>query len=104
VLVSHVPLTREPTRVLKYPEFAQWCGTELTADWHVRFGAQAVVYGHLHIPGTTWQDGVRFEEVSFGYPEELERNPDRPRVLRQIFPADPIRYQAETTTVVSKSP
>ncbi len=73
VLVSHFPLTREPTRVLKYPEFAQWCGTERTADWHVRFGAQAVVYGHLHIPGTTWQDGVRFEEVSVGYPEELEQ-------------------------------
>ncbi|MGH3164808.1 MAG: metallophosphoesterase, partial [Trebonia sp.] len=26
VLVSHFPLTREPTRVLRYPEFAQWCG------------------------------------------------------------------------------
>jgi 3',5'-cyclic AMP phosphodiesterase CpdA len=87
VLVSHFPLTREPTRVLKYPEFAQWCGTDRTADWHVRFGAQAVVYGHLHIPGTAWYDGVRFEEVSFGYPEELEVKPDRPRALRQIFPA-----------------
>jgi hypothetical protein len=86
VLVSHFPLTREPTRVLNYPEFAQWCGTERTADWHVRFDAQAVVYGHLHIPGTTWQDGVRFEEVSFGYPEELQHYPDRPRTLRQILP------------------
>lgn len=86
VLVSHFPLTREPTRVLKYPEFAQWCGTERTADWHLRFSARAVVYGHLHIPGTTWQDGVRFEEVSLGYPEELDLNPDRPRALRQIPP------------------
>jgi 3',5'-cyclic AMP phosphodiesterase CpdA len=101
VLVSHFPLTREPTRVLKYPEFAQWCGTERTADWHVRFGAQVVVYGHLHIPGTTWQDGVRFEEVSFGYPEELELNPDRPRGLRQILPAEPARYDAGTTIVVT---
>lgn len=87
MLVSHFPLTREPTRVLKYPEFAQWCGTERTADWHVRFGAQVVVYGHLHIPGTTWQDGVRFEEVSLGYPDELDLNPERPRTLRQILPA-----------------
>jgi 3',5'-cyclic AMP phosphodiesterase CpdA len=87
VLVSHFPLIREPTRVLRYPEFAQWCGTDRTADWHLRFGAQAVVYGHLHIPGTTWHDGVRFEEVSLGYPEELEVKPDRPRALRQIFPA-----------------
>ncbi|HXT91730.1 MAG TPA: metallophosphoesterase [Trebonia sp.] len=104
VLVSHFPLTREPTRVLKYPEFAQWCGTERTADWHVRFGAQAVVYGHLHIPGTTWQDGVRFEEVSLGYPEELEQNPDRLRVLRQVFPAESDRYQAETTAAVTRNP
>jgi 3',5'-cyclic AMP phosphodiesterase CpdA len=100
VLVSHFPLTREPTRVLRYPEFAQWCGTERTADWHLRFGAQVVVYGHLHIPGATWQDGVRFEEVSFGYPEELELNPDRPRGLRQILPAAPAHYGAGTATAV----
>lgn len=87
ILVSHFPLTRAPTQVLRYPEFAQWCGTELTGDWHRRFGAQAVVYGHLHIPSTSWQDGVRFEEVSFGYPEELKHRPDRPRALRQILPA-----------------
>ncbi len=86
ILVSHFPLTREPTRVLRYPEFAQWCGTERTASWHLRFGAEAVVYGHLHIPGTTWQDGVRFEEVSLGYPQELTSRPDRPRGLRQILP------------------
>ena len=36
----------------------------------VRFRAAAVVYGHLHIPRTTWHDGVRFEEVSVGYPRE----------------------------------
>lgn len=86
VLVNHFPLIREPTRVLRYPEFAQWCGTDQTADWHRRFGAVTVVYGHLHIPGTTWHDGVRFEEVSFGYPEELTERPDRPRALRRIFP------------------
>jgi 3',5'-cyclic AMP phosphodiesterase CpdA len=86
LLVSHFPLTREPTRVLKYQEFAQWCGTERTADWHLRFGARVVVYGHLHIPRTSWQDGVRFEEVSLGYPEELDSNAERPRALRQIFP------------------
>jgi predicted phosphodiesterase len=70
VLVNHFPLLVEPTRVLRHPEFAQWCGTSLTADWHRRFRARAVVYGHLHIPRTTWHDGVRFEEVSLGYPRE----------------------------------
>ena len=45
------PLIREPTMILRYPQFAQWCGTTRTRDWHLRFNAAAVVYGHLHIPG-----------------------------------------------------
>jgi 3',5'-cyclic AMP phosphodiesterase CpdA len=87
VLVNHYPLVREPTRILRYPQFAQWCGTELTADWHLRFDAAAVVYGHLHIPRTTHHDGVRFEEVSLGYPREWRRRPDAPNPVRQILPA-----------------
>ncbi len=89
ILVSHFPLTREPTRILRYPVFAQWCGTERTADWHLRFRAMTVVYGHLHIPRTTWQDGVRFVEVSLGYPREQDRYPDRPRQPTQILPVAP---------------
>ncbi|HEY3735550.1 MAG TPA: metallophosphoesterase [Streptosporangiaceae bacterium] len=89
VLLNHYPLVREPTRVLRYPEFAQWCGTTRTADWHVRFGAAAMVYGHLHIPRTTWYDGVRFEEVSVGYPREWQRRPGPPGVPRQILPLPP---------------
>jgi hypothetical protein len=87
ILVSHFPLIREPTRVLRHPVFAQWCGTGRTADWHLRFRALAAVYGHLHIPRTTWHDGVRFEEVSLGYPREQQSWPGRPRGLRQILPA-----------------
>lgn len=86
VLVNHYPLVRDPTRILRYPEFAQWCGTEQTADWHVRFNATTVVYGHLHIPRTTWYDGVRFEEVSVGYPREWRHRPVPPGQLRQILP------------------
>ncbi|MEU3459848.1 metallophosphoesterase [Streptomyces sp. NPDC006733] len=87
VLVNHFPLVRQPTRILHYPEFAQWCGTERTADWHQRFTVSAVVYGHLHIPRTAWYDGVRFEEVSVGYPREWNR-PGHPRTVpRQILPA-----------------
>ena len=46
-------------------------------------GARAVVYGHLHIPRTTWYDGVRFEEVSLGYPREWRARggPGRPRPI-----------------------
>lgn len=90
VLINHFPLVRQPTKVLTHPEFAQWCGTELTADWHIRFRAEAVVYGHLHIPRTTYYDGVRFEEVSIGYPREQRRRGGLPRgALRQILPTPP---------------
>jgi hypothetical protein len=30
VLVNHYPLMREPTRILRHPAFARWCGTEAT--------------------------------------------------------------------------
>jgi 3',5'-cyclic AMP phosphodiesterase CpdA len=87
VLVNHWPLTRLPTRILRHPEFAIWCGTERTADWHTRFAAAAVVYGHLHIPRTTYEDGVRFEEVSLGYPREWKRHSIRRGLLREVLPA-----------------
>ncbi|MCM9082392.1 metallophosphoesterase [Streptomyces spororaveus] len=70
VLVNHWPLVRQPTGVLRYPEFAQWYGTVLTADWHWRFNVAAPIYGHLHIRCSTVHDGVPFEEVSMGYPRE----------------------------------
>ncbi|MFC4147343.1 metallophosphoesterase family protein [Micromonospora mangrovi] len=73
VLVNHFPLVREPTRALWHQEFAIWCGTDRTADWHRRFRADAVVYGHLHIPRTMTVDGVPFVEVSVGYPREWRR-------------------------------
>ena len=85
VLVNHYPLVREPTDILRHPEFAQWCGTDATADWHKRFGAIDMVYGHLHIPRRTEYDGVRFTEVSLGYPREWHRRPPA-EPLRQILP------------------
>jgi 3',5'-cyclic AMP phosphodiesterase CpdA len=87
VFVNHFPLVREPTRVLRHPEFAQWCGTERTGDWHTRFSAAAVVYGHLHIPRTTWHDGVPFREVSVGYPREWRLRDAALRGFREVFPA-----------------
>jgi 3',5'-cyclic AMP phosphodiesterase CpdA len=87
VLVNHFPLTRDPTLILRHPEFAQWCGTVRTADWHRRFRARAVVYGHLHIPRVTWQDGVRFTEVSLGYPREWHRRDPSRVVLHPVLPS-----------------
>jgi 3',5'-cyclic AMP phosphodiesterase CpdA len=86
ILVNHFPLVREPTRVLRYPAFAQWCGTVRTADWPRRFNAAAVVYGHLHIPRTTRHDGIRHVEVSLGYPREWRRRAKPPVIPRQILP------------------
>jgi 3',5'-cyclic AMP phosphodiesterase CpdA len=89
VLVNHFPLVREPTTVMRYPAFAQWCGTVRTADWPTRYRAKVVVYGHLHIPRTTWHDGIRHEEVSLGYPREWQRRAVAPVIPRQILPALP---------------
>jgi 3',5'-cyclic AMP phosphodiesterase CpdA len=92
VLISHFPLHRGPTTMLRHQHLAMWCGTELTADWHLRFRAAAAVYGHLHIPLTLEYDGVRFEEVSLGYPREWRSRPNQPAdPLRSILPADPTR-------------
>ena len=85
VLANHWPLHRHPTAILRYPSFALWCGTERTEDWHIRFRAAEVVYGHLHIPRVTWQDGVRFTEVSLGYPREWGRRSAGPQGPRQIL-------------------
>jgi Calcineurin-like phosphoesterase len=83
VLAGRFPLVAEQTLVLRRPEFAQWCGTTLTADWHRRFRATVVIRGHLHIPGSSQHDGVRFEEVSLGLPQEWHRQrpPTVPRAI-----------------------
>lgn len=86
VLINHFPLTRRPTERLFRSEFAMWCGTELTADWHRRYNVRCVVYGHLHIRKTDHFDGVRFEEVSLGYPREWRRRGLPDPLLREILP------------------
>lgn len=85
VLVSHWPLHRHPTEPLRYPDFALWCGTTATEDWHLRYRAEVAVFGHLHIPRTTSADGVRFEEVSLGYPREWGRRSRGAVPMRRIL-------------------
>ncbi|GAB1516595.1 metallophosphoesterase family protein [Actinophytocola sp. KF-1] len=92
VLVNHWPLHRAPTAVLRHQEMAMWCGTARTADWHSRFDVAAVVYGHLHLPRTTTIDGVRFEEVSLGYPADWSQSwhPHHPPAGARV-PVGPLR-------------
>ncbi|MEI2774828.1 MAG: metallophosphoesterase [Tetrasphaera sp.] len=85
VLVNHFPLRAEHTKPLYYQQFAQWCGTVHTEDWHLRYRASDVVYGHLHIPRHSVTDGVRFHEVSIGYPRERQLRGSAPLAPRLIL-------------------
>lgn len=86
VLVNHWPLRRDVTRVPRVPRFVLWCGTRATEDWHRRYRAEVVVSGHLHVRATDWRDGVRFEEVSLGYPRDWSAEKGVDTYLREILP------------------
>ncbi len=89
VLISHWPLHPSPVGRLWYQEFSLWCGTRHTADWHRRYRAVCAVYGHLHIPVSETYDGVRFQEVSLGYPRErAARTRAVDYGLRRILPME----------------
>ena len=89
LLIDHFPLMSQLAVLPAIPRFSIWCGTNRTQDWHRRFRAAAVIYGHLHIPQTRLLDGVRFEEVSLGYPRQWTRWPAARARPRQILPAPP---------------
>jgi 3',5'-cyclic AMP phosphodiesterase CpdA len=87
ILINHFPLRQRHAVLPRIPRFTPWCGTRQTDDWHVRFRARAVIYGHLHIPRTFVEDGVAFEEVSLGYPSQ--RRIRGFSGLRQVWPRLP---------------
>jgi predicted phosphodiesterase len=89
VLVNHFPLKKKLVRLPRIPRFSIWCGTAKTEDWHRRFRAKVVVSGHLHIRTTDWVDGVRFEEVSLGYPKQWQSRRGMEAYLREILPGPP---------------
>jgi len=85
ILVNHFVLRQDLVLLRRIPRFSLWCGTKLTEEWHKTFPVQAVVYGHLHIPGTHERDGVRFEEVSLGYPQNWQPERGIEPYLRVIW-------------------
>lgn len=86
ILINHFPLRQDLIWIPLIPRFTIWCGTRRTEDWHLRFNAAAVVYGHLHVPTTQYRDGIRFDEVSLGYPRQWQHHPVTGSILREILP------------------
>ena len=84
VLINHYPLEEALAVLPRIPRFTPWCGTRRTRGWHVRFNARAVIYGHLHIRGTTWIDGVPFQEVSLGYPNQWDQRRGIDHYLHEV--------------------
>ena len=85
VLINHWPLKYVLAHLPRIPRFSLWCGTTKTEDWHTRFHARAVVFGHIHVPSSRILEGTRFEEVSFGYPKQWQgRRADPDDAIREI--------------------
>jgi predicted phosphodiesterase len=91
VLINHFPLMESHAVLPRVPRFKIWCGTKRTEDWHRRFRANVVVYGHLHIRRPRSADGVRFEEVSLGYPRQWQAHVARVGASKLLVPILPGR-------------
>lgn len=85
VLINHFPLRQDLAVLPRIPRFSIWCGTRRTENWHLRFNATVVVSGHLHIRSTRYRDGVRFEEVSLGYPRQWVTTTTLDHCVRKIL-------------------
>lgn len=86
VIVNHFPLRLDLVKIPAIPRFVIWCGTRRTENWHKQFNVEVVVSGHLHLRSTKWRDGVRFEEVSLGYPRQWSRELRADAYLCEILP------------------
>lgn len=101
LIINHWPLRYDLVRIPRVPRFSLWCGSKRTEDWHTRFNAKVVVTGHLHVRRTDHVDGVRFEEVSLGYPKQWEDAREIGKnindMLREILPGP--AYKGDEATI-----
>ncbi len=92
ILVNHWPLRYDLARPPRIPRFSIWSGTSRTEDWGRRFRARTVISGHLHLRTTLARHGVRYEEVSLGYPRDWRRERGLAYYLREILPTPDDRF------------
>ena len=85
IVANHFPLRRDLAVLPRIPRFSIWCGTMLTNDWHRRYNFETVVSGHLHLRSSREVDGVKFEEVSLGYPKQWNQSRGLEHYLRRIL-------------------
>ena len=85
IVAGHFPLRQDLAVLPRIPRFSIWCGTTRTNDWHRRFPIDTAIYGHLHLRSTRQIDGVRFDEVSLGYPKQWTQAKPLSEYLRRIF-------------------
>ncbi len=85
IVVNHFPLRRDLAVLPRIPRFSIWCGTTRTNDWHRRYNFETVIYGHLHLRTSRDIDGVKFEEVSLGYPKQWRQSRGLEHYLRRIL-------------------
>ena len=88
VLINHWPLRYDLARPPRVPRFSVWSGTTRTENWAQKYRARVVVSGHLHFRTTLWRHGVRYEEVSLGYPRDWRHEHGVDWYLREILPGD----------------
>lgn len=84
IIINHYPLLKELGKIYTFPRFSIWCGTTHTQNWLDEFNIEIAIYGHLHIRSTKIINGVRHEEVSFGYPQDWDQDKGMFNYLRKI--------------------
>jgi 3',5'-cyclic AMP phosphodiesterase CpdA len=92
ILINHWPLRYDLARPPRVPRFSLWSGTTLTEDWGRRYRALTVISGHLHLRSTLARHGVRYDEVSLGYPRDWKQERGIDYYLREILPVPDNRF------------
>lgn len=92
ILINHWPLRYDLARPPRIPRLSIWSGTSRTEQWGERFRARTVISGHLHLRTTLARHGVRYEEVSLGYPRDWKQERGLAYYLREILPGHDDRF------------